>query len=139
VNLGYRFGQNETGAFRVEAQGGYHAADGEAGFSDTQYFTYMGNLYYDFNTIFPQPSSGLHIAPYVGGGLGGVAVHLGDDSFSDAFDDTDSEFGYQLMAGVNLVAASMPNTDWVLGYRYLSADDNDFRAHNVELGLRFHF
>lgn len=142
ARLGYRFMPNDMGAFRIEAEMGYHEANGDnSNASDTQYFTYMGNLYYDFNAIFPRTSQTWHISPYIGGGLGDAAISYGDNSFAHSFHHNSDEFAYQLMAGLSLVSNSMPNTDWTLGYRFLSANNNtnDLRSHNLELGVRFHF
>jgi len=128
VDLGYRF--NDV---RAEAEAGYHGIDG------THYFTYMGNLYYDFNSLFGASSSGWHIAPYVGAGLGYAAVNYGDNSFSNTFHHHDNTMAYQGMAGLTFTSASMPNTDWSVGYRYLGTDSNNLGASNLELGVRFHF
>src|SRR5262249_41367887 len=72
VDIGYRFDD-----FRIEGEAGYHGAGGQSGFGSTHYFTWMGNVYYDFNRIFPSSGSGWHVAPYVGGGLGDAQVHFG--------------------------------------------------------------
>jgi len=134
VDLGYAFND-----FRIEAEAGYHAASGSDGFGSTHYFTYMGNVYYDFNTLFSPSSSGWHIAPYIGAGLGDAAVHFGSSNFSNTFHHHENDFAYQGMAGLNFVSASMPNTDWLIGYRYQGTDSDNIHANSLELGVRFHF
>jgi len=134
VDLGYRFSD-----FRIEGEAGYHGAGGRDDYSSTHYFTYMGNLYYDFNTVFSPSASGWHVVPYIGGGLGDAAVHFGHSSFTNTFHHNENIFAYQGMAGLTFVSASMPNTDWSLGYRYLGTDKTNLHANNLELGIRFHF
>jgi len=125
--------------FRLEAEAGYHGAGGSDGYSSTHYFTYMGNLYYDFNTLFPSSGSGWHVAPYIGGGLGDAAVHYGTSSFGNTFRHHENDFAWEGMAGLNFVSSSMPRTDWALGYRYLGTDTSNLHANSLELALRFHF
>jgi len=128
VSLGYRFND-----WRVEAEAGYHGAD------NTHYFSYMGNIYYDFNSAIYHPTASWKVAPYLGAGLGDAAVHYGSSSFSTTFHHHSNEVAYQGMAGLNLTAASMPNTDWTLGYRYLGTDNHNLHSNNIEAGLRLHF
>ena len=134
VALGYRFSD-----FRLEGEAGYHGAGGDGGHSGTHYFTYMGNLYYDFNRAFPSSNSGWQVVPYIGGGLGDAQVHLGNSSFSNTFRHHDNDFAYQGMAGLTFVSDSMPHTDWSLGYRYLGTDQDNLHANNLELAIRYHF
>lgn len=134
LDLGHQFND-----FRAEAEAGYHRASGKAGFNATHYFTYMGNVYYDFNRVFPSSGSGWHVTPYVGAGLGDAALHSGTVSFRTTFRHHEDSFAYQGMAGLTFVSASMPNTDWSLGYRYLGTDKDNLHANNLELGVRFHF
>jgi opacity protein-like surface antigen len=130
VDLGYRFGD-----IRLEGEAGYHDAD------STHYFSYMGNVYYDFNSLMPTNSSGWHVVPYIGGGIGDAAVHYGNDgtAFSSTFKHHENSFAYQGMAGLTLTSASAPSVDWSLGYRYFGTDKRDLHANNIELGARFHF
>lgn len=137
VAVGYRFWPSNAGDWRLEGEVGYHAADGSDGYSDTHYITYMGNIYYDFN--FGMPVGGWTFKPYLGAGVGDAAVHFGNSSLAGTFHHNKDYFAYQGMAGLNFVAASMPNTDWSLGYRYLGTDNHNVHANNVELGVRFHF
>jgi len=139
VDLGARFWPSNFGDFRIEGEAGYHGAGGKNGYGSTHYFTYIGNLYYDFNTVFASSNSGWHVVPYIGGGMGDAALSAGHSSFSDTFHHHENTFAYQGMAGLTFVASSMPNTDWSIGYRYLGTDNNDPHANNLELGVRFHF
>ncbi len=139
VDLGYRFWPSNFGDFRIEGAANYNGAGGDSGYSSTHYFTYMGNLYYDFNTVFPSSNSGWHITPYIGGGLGDAEVHFGSSSFASTFHHHDNSFAYQGMAGLSFTSASMPSTDWVIGYRYLGTDQDNLHANNLEAGVRFNF
>lgn len=139
VALGYNFPTGPSGAFRLEAEAGYHGASGDDGFGGTHYFTYMGNAYYDFNKKLPTPSEGWNISPYIGAGLGDAAINNGHSSFSNTFHHHVNSFAWQGMAGLNFTSGAMPNTDWSIGYRYLGTDKENLHASNLELGARFHF
>jgi len=144
IDLGKRFMASSLGDFRIEAEAGYHSASGSEGYGSTHYITYMGNLYYDFTSIFPRSSSGWHVVPYIGGGIGDAQAHFGSSSnnFTATYHSHDNLFAYQGMTGLSLTTASMPNTEWFAGYRYLETDHNDeahIRSNNMELGLRFNF
>lgn len=134
VDIGYR-----SGDVRLEAQLGYHGADGDAGYSNTHYFTAMANGYYDFNTASSQPATGWRMVPYIGAGVGSAMTHYGRGGFSSTWDHHDSSFAYQGMAGLTFVSASMPRTAWTVGYRYLGTDEHNLHASNLELGVRYHF
>ena len=131
VELGYQLPH-----VRVEAEGGYHTAGGDGGYGDTHYYTYMGNLYWDIGSV-SGSYSGWQVTPYIGGGLGDAQIHRGASGISGT--SSENSFAYQGMAGLTFASASMPNTDWSLGYRYLGADDTNPRASNVELAARFRF
>lgn len=141
INLGYQFPPTGAGVFRVEAEAGYHSADGKSGYSNTHYFTYMGNVYYDFANSYTMSNSGWSVSPYIGGGLGDAAVHYGNNgnNFTSTFHHHDNTFAWQGMAGLNLASASMPNVDWTIGYRYLGTNQHNIHANNAEIGLRYHF
>lgn len=138
IDLGYRFGAGTMGDFRLEAEAGYHEAPGDSGYGDTRYFTYMGNAYYDFNMNLMSGGT-MAITPYIGGGIGDAQVNYGDSSFSQTFHHHNNTFAYQGMAGLNITDASMPNTNWYIGYRYTGTDDNNLDASNLEVGLRYNF
>ncbi len=136
LDVGYRFMPN----MRAEAEVGYHNTPGESGYADSYYFSYMGDVYYDFNQLaFSPDSSHWRIVPYIGGGLGAASYHYGQSNFANTFHHNDTDFAYQGLAGVTLVSDAMPNLDWVLGYRYVGVDANDIQANNIELGVRWHF
>ena len=133
VELGYHLNRD----FRLEGEVGYHDADGHDGYGEEHYYTYMGNLLYDFNGAFSSNSSGWRVVPYVGGGIGDAQIHNGDGVSSASRNN--NSFAYQGMAGLTLVSSAAPNTDWSLGYRYQGTDTDDPHANNVELGVRVHF
>lgn len=135
VALGYR-----ANNFRLEGEVGYHGADGDDGYSGTHYISYMGNAYYDFNRMLGSSSgSSWQVVPYIGGGVGVASVRFGHANVGDTFRHHDNTFTYQGMAGLGMVSASMPNTDWSIGYRYLGTDKHNIHSNSAELGLRFHF
>ncbi|MBI3630736.1 MAG: porin family protein [Candidatus Sungbacteria bacterium] len=135
ADLGTELFANRIGDVRLEGEVGYHDLP------SSHYWTYMGNLYFDFNGFSTEP--GNRIVPYVGAGIGDADIHLHDAS--------DNVFAYQFMAGISFVPDSTPNTAWSLGYRYLDSSaveghdllglgtSERLHANNVELGVRFHF
>ena len=142
INVGYRLAPADAGAFRVEAEAAYHSANGDNGFGDLRYFNYMGNVYYDFSNTHSWTTSGWNISPYIGAGAGLAEIHRGNGNFATAFHHNTNAFAYQGMAGLTFASASMPSTDWVLGYRYLGTDRENgqkLSANNVEIGLRYNF
>ena len=135
VDLGYQFQ-----AFRLEGEAGYHTAGGRNGFGNTNYITYMGNVYFDLKNLIPTTHfGGWAIGPYVGGGAGDAQVNYGHNSLVTTFHHNHSQFAYEGMAGLNFTSPSMPNTDWRIGYRYLGTDETNIHSNNLELGLNFHF
>lgn len=134
VDAGYRLDPN----VRVEGEFGYHNAPGDTGYSDTYYFTYMANGYYDFNQ-YGVSTNGMRITPYLGAGIGVADYRFGQSNFANTFHHHNTDFAYQGMAGLNFICDSMPNVDWVLGYRYTGAGTDDIEANNLEIGLRYHF
>jgi len=127
AQLGYMFPSDGFGDLRLEGEFGYHDA------SSTHYFTYMGNAYYDFGR-WAANSGSVRIVPYLGAGVGDATVHFQRNGSGDAL-------AYQGMAGLSFICASMPNTDWSLGYRYQGSDETHgsrLNANNIELGVRFH-
>jgi len=134
VDLGYQFND-----FRLEGEAGYHGAGGDGGDNGTHYFTYMGNLYYDFNRASSASGSGWGIVPYIGAGIGDAEVHFGNGTFSNTFHHHDNDFAYQGMVGLTFASNSMPRVDWSLGYKYLGTNQDNLHANNLELGLRYHF
>jgi hypothetical protein len=135
--LGYQFPSSSAGDFRLEAEAGYHAAPGSDSYSSTHYYTYMGNAYYDFNHMFSPSSGGWHVVPYIGGGIGDAQVHYGSASPAPATHE--NVLAYQGMAGLTFASATMPGTDWSLGYRYVGSDSTNINANNAELGMHYRF
>ncbi|MCI5049212.1 MAG: outer membrane beta-barrel protein [Rickettsiales bacterium] len=103
---------------------------------------YMANMYYDIPT-------GGRFTPYIGGGMGMVLYDF--DSSNFAVDDQDFNFAYQLMTGIYYSPASLPNSDWGVGYRLFGSSDPEFNnalnqkveletlSHNIEFLARFRF
>ena len=153
------------GQARAELEIGFREADFEdfnptsLGFNldgDLEYFTVMGNIFYDIPTDVP------NLDLYVGGGLG-VAIVTGDATFdppitvsviggagsatTERFDDTNQTFAYQFMGGLSYEVVD--NVTVFGGYRIRLysefSDDNsllNFREHVVhaaEVGLRIDF
>lgn len=142
IDLGYRFAPNDMGNFRLEAEAGYHQADGENGVGDLRYFTYMGNVYYDFSNMESWSGRNWQIAPYIGAGAGLASLRRGSGDFIDTFHHHTNVWAYQGMAGLTFTSESMPSTEWLLGYRYIGTGSDDglqLNASNLELGIRFHF
>jgi hypothetical protein len=137
VNVGYRFWPSNFGDFRLEAEAGYHGAGGSSGNAGTHYFDYMGNVYYDFNTIFPTNS--WKIVPYIGGGAGDASLNYGHATIASTFHHHTNEFAYDGQGGLSFVMPSMPMTEWYVGYEYLGTDNHNIDANNAKLGVRFHF
>ncbi len=142
--LGYKFPM-----FRLEGEVAYYANDldgysdrngsGEAD-GDIKNLSGMLNAYFDFaNSTF--------ITPYVGGGVGVAKVDLSDQSFT--WDDSDTVYAYQGMAGVNFALTKQLSID--AEYRYFGTQDPEFdddadgtikaeiASHNLLVGLRMQF
>lgn len=153
--LGYTpyFGSAFFDNFRIEAELGYRFNDLDNASiggvnvplnGDITAFSYMANLFYDFNNA-------SQWTPYVGGGAGGARVKVDGNSGLGNTSDSDTVFAYQLMTGVTYAPKSMPFTEWGLGYRYFNASEpefstaggplklDDLASHNVEVGARFRF
>lgn len=130
---------HENDLDQVGYKGGSTVA-GNGSFSST---AYMVNAYYDL------PLENSPWSPYVGGGIGLADVHLSPTQPGNT-SGHDSEFAYQGLAGIGYTAASIPNTQWTLGYRYLATTDprfsgptgdikTSYATHSVELGAKFRF
>lgn len=155
ASLGYRpyFGVPALDSMRIEFEAGYHRSDlssfsgagGTAGLrGDTTVLSYMGNVYYDFR-------NSSRLTPYLGAGLGGASVRLPRTSGLGNTGNKDNVFAYQFLAGLAYSPASIPLTEWSLGYRYFRLNDpefttaggritlDDYDAHSVELGAKFRF
>jgi opacity protein-like surface antigen len=117
-------------------------------------YTMMANGYYDLGKF-----GGF--VPYVGAGIGFAYHKMGDVTIDDPatpnriFGDDKLSFAWGLMAGVGYQVSDRAILD--IGYRYIdlgaaratNADSaqawnprleiNDLRAHEVKVGLRYHF
>lgn len=143
--IGYRIWPSDFGDFRIEAEAGYHAME------KSGYYTYMGNLYYDFNSMRSNLGTGWNFVPYVGAGLGDATVHLGEYNSGGRYNEHGDVFAYQFMAGLTIVPPDMPNNEWSIGYRYVGSNNvdgrdnfgvtrsNDLESNNIEIAYRMHF
>lgn len=117
------FGVAES--LRIEGALGYDSA--EAGNVDIDLWSIFANLYYDFNL------DGA-FTPYILGGLGYSSVKV--ESFS-----SEGSFAGQLGAGIGFSLTEKLIID--LKYRYMMSqeylDTFNFNAHQLGLGLRYHF
>lgn len=122
---------------RIEAEFGYRSNSIENGTGDYKAKTYMANFLYDIGE--PEQS----FIPYLGAGVGLVDGEI-DGTGADG---SDTSFGYQLMGGVAYAPETLPNTEWSIGYRYLSVpsdfqfngSDVEYSSHAVEVGTRLLF
>lgn len=135
VAVGARMNQ-----MRAEAEFGYKEADFDevdgfsAGEGDLSVMSYMLNGYYDL-----MPMSG--VTPFIGAGIG---LLDGELSFPGG-EDSDTTFGYQLMAGATFKMSPAVNLD--LSYRFQSApgdfeDDGvsiSYNSSSILAGFRFSF
>ncbi|MBJ6724610.1 outer membrane protein [Geomesophilobacter sediminis] len=132
--LGYDFG-----VLRGEAEFGYRNAKVDtfatfpANDMDTTFYSYMGNVYWDFKTR--------NITPFVGGGVG--LLHGRFTDHYNAF--TDSAIGYQLLAGMGLPMTRHLNLDVTYKYQaaaqkfHVGVYDITYASSNVFAGLRYSF
>ena len=158
VNYGFSSGGNlalgyETGPFRTELEGGYHALGLKnvtvggattSASSDMKMTTLMVNGYYDFHN-----SSAF--TPYIGAGLGWAHLNFPTNLGFGNTKGSDNRLAYQAMIGVSYTPPSMPNTDWFAGYHFLGTSSPSFatntgsisvkpiRDHSFEVGFRYHF
>jgi opacity protein-like surface antigen len=130
VSAGYKFDQ-----MRLEAEFGYNTADVDRvsgpGFGgDLEVMSYMVNGIYDMTVAAP-------VTPFFGVGLGAIN--------GDSGGDDDTQFGYQLTAGVTSPINEFLNLD--VYYRY-QGTASDFEVEGLEVsydaslifaGLRYNF
>ena len=146
--LGARAGV-QTGPLRFEGEFTYrhNPFDSINGVSagvhgSMQSFAFMANGIYDF----PMPLWG-GVTPHVGGGIGAVNLDLGHKGSGNI--TTETQFGYQALAGVSVPLT--PSLSLDLDYRYLATTDPTFRngfgarlatsysTHNLGASLIYHF
>jgi opacity protein-like surface antigen len=121
---------------RYELEYSYRENSLESPLSDEfQSHTLMANMLVDFENK-------TRWTPYVGGGLGITNIDVGGND--------DSDFAWQLMAGLDYAPASMPMTVWGVRYRYLGESDAnietagvntqyEYDSHSLEATARFRF
>ena len=145
-------------SFRAELQIGYREADvHKLGVStspmvsdgETSLLTVIANGYLDLDLD-------IGVIPYLGFGLGWGEYKLDSRTKTRGeleFDDADSVFVYNAMIGALVPITEVASAS--IGYRYIAAEGTDniggiindvsqdieseFDAHEISLGLRFHF
>jgi len=132
-NVGGSLGWNVAPEFSIEADFMYTHSNYSCCTTRLETFSTMVNGLWHFDIDSKWK-------PYIGAGIGGVQsiYEFGTGNLSDFV------FGAQGMAGVDIAIAE--TVDLQLEYRYQWADDaNDsgvsweYKSHNIDLGLVFHF
>lgn len=149
--LGYKY----ANGFRSEVEFSYKGGNDVDSISgtltpngDSRSWAAMVNVYYDLDMF-----DDTRFMPYVGVGAGVVRSEydtLGPIlGLGTQIDDTDTSFGYQGMAGLNIEASDM--VDVYAQYKYMSAynptydsfamtdTDGDYDISTVTVGLRINF
>ncbi len=105
-------------------------------------YSLMANAYYDVLT-------GGSVTPYFGGGVGITSWEFTSPQLN--VNKNNVVLSYQAMTGLYYSPASIPQTDWGIGYRYFSTVSpefenstgqklkHDYDSHNLELLARFRF
>ena len=121
--IGYNWFFPESVAdLRLELEGSYRFNDldqisGLSADGDTEAYSAMINGYFDIRNTWV-------IVPYVGAGFGATNVRFDSDGAGGAFatfDDNDTVFAYQVMAGFNYFIGD--NMAVGLEYRFLETED----------------
>lgn len=146
---GYRLGLDENLSLDLEGEFTYRLNDidefSAAGFAaegggEVQSFAWLANAWLNWEI----GDSGL--APYVGGGFGGVHIDINDGQVAGIALDEESDFviGGQLGAGVGWQLDD--HVVLSLDYRFLMTDDASFQgldvsyqSHSVLLGAKYLF
>ncbi len=128
--------------YKRPAGGAVGAATARTG--STTVFSQMVNVLYDFDL-------GPGYALSLGAGLGGARIGYEDDGLLPRLDGRDYVFAYQGIAEFEAMVGE--TTGLFMGYNYFVADNfdislsnpsigqfqDDYRAHTVYAGVRFHF
>ena len=137
-NFGIAVGVN-LGLFRAEGEFTYSEYDFDEAVSsggstvvdgDVTALRFMANLYYDI-TMLPL------ISPYVGLGLGVVDSDAEGVISGAAFEEKDTEFAFQIMAGIGIELSDELIIE--AGYRFFATTefDEDIMAHDLVIGVRY--
>ena len=141
LNTGYNIGVS-AGLNLAHLLGSSWDLRGDIMYSQNQYDccrAHLGGTSMMANLIY-HVDLGSRLKPYVGAGLGAVAVNFG--SVETGPHETRTQFGYQALAGVEYPLAGRLS---MFGeYRYVDAGHTDFtlvgpveyRTHNVMIGLK---
>lgn len=140
----------QEGDVRFELEGAYHAfgldrvrANTDPS-GDMKATALMANMYYDWHTD-------TSLSPYVGVGIGRAHMKFGTGEGLGNSDNGDDVTAWQAMAGIAYVDASMPNTIWTVGYKYIDFDQPSFSSaggdieldpvheHTIEFGVNYRF
>lgn len=155
ASLGYRpaFGSPMLDDLRFEVEEGYHKTRMKHALlngtptaigDNTDVWSTMGNVYFDLH-------NDSRFTPYVGAGGGMARVGLRKSAALGNTGETDTKFAYQFLAGIAYAPASIPLTEWTLGYRYFVVPTpefstattplklNNYKYSDIELGARFEF
>jgi opacity protein-like surface antigen len=135
--LGYRIHPN----IRVEGEVSYRKNDysdtigGITASGDTKVATALINGWYDF-------TNSSKFTPYVGGGVGFSRGWATLNALGVTVKEKDSAFTYQLGGGV--AYALNDRLDLTTDYRYLDTANfsdigDDYRAHEIRVGMRYSF
>ncbi len=121
-------------SLRFEAEVTYHqnnissvhltngtSVGGSGSFNST---AYMINTFYDLPT-------GSAWSPYIGGGIGMATLHLPSGN-GIGNSGSSNEFAYQGLLGIGYSPETLPNTQWLIGYRYLATSDGKFSGTSVK-------
>ncbi len=135
--IGYDTGDIwHLGKVRIEGEIGYRENDfddigGVSVGGDVEQLSFMANVYHDF-------LPGSRIRPYIGAGLGAVDVDVTASLGGFAASASDTEFVYQLMAGLTFEATQNIAID--AEYRYTEVDTSpNVENHAILIGTRFKF
>lgn len=141
LNTGYNIGVS-AGINLVNLLGSSWDLRGDLMHSQNQYeccTAHLGGTSIMANLIY-HVDLGLSLKPYIGAGVGAVAINYGNASTGPH--ETRTKFGYQALAGVEYPL--MGRLTAFGEYRYIDAGHTDFtivgpveyRTHNVMLGLK---
>jgi outer membrane protein OmpA-like peptidoglycan-associated protein len=125
-SLGYKF----PNGLRSELELGYGQNDvdsvsGATASGSFKHGSAMANAFYDFDNLLPWSA----VTPFIGVGLGGGWLKAdGINVPGTRIDDSDVNFAYQAMAGLNFDITDRLTAN--VGYRWFSIPSADFKADN---------
>jgi len=144
--LGYKIPSEDgfLGNSNLELELGFRNNGVDSSDSTAQASTLMENYILNIPT-----DAGLN--PYLGAGVGAAQIDIDATNAAGANGD-DVNLMYQFLVGVGFEPETIPNTEFIVGYRYLSAFDDpkvsrtgggnvefEYDVHSVEAGFRLLF